>query len=142
MYLSPSGNIRPPSRSLLYAGNMSWSLKCSMIIRSIGKISSVDLRLDVHAISFAGVCESKNTDSTPARGPQHFGARAAAEVVGQVWIADIARQHHAADAQRDQRERALARLRLVEMVLEHLDQLLHDLLVGGFDRLAAAFDLS
>ena len=64
--------------------------------------------------------------------------RGATEAIGQVRIADVSGQHHAADAQGDERRRTLARLRLVQVVLEDLDQLLHDLLVGGLDRLTAA----
>ena len=80
-------------------------------------------------------------DLVPPRGPQHLGVRGATDVVGEVRISDVPRQHHAADAQGDKRERTLARLRLVQVVLEDLDQLLYYLLVSDLDRLPAALDV-
>src|SRR5499427_2356644 len=83
----------------------------------------------------------KDADSGPARGPPHLGMRSAAEVVGQVRIADVPRQHHAADTKGDERERTLARPRTIQVLLEDLDQLLDDLLVGGLDQLTAALNV-
>src|SRR5262245_19444382 len=67
--------------------------------------------------------------------------RTAAELIGQLGIADVPRQHHAADAQGNERERTLVRSRAGQIVLEDLDHLLHDLLVGGLHRLTAAFNI-
>jgi hypothetical protein len=53
---------------------------------------------------------------------------------------DIPRHNHAADTQGNERERTLARARPVELALEDLDQLLHDLLVGGLDDSTAALN--
>src|SRR6476646_4815354 len=76
-------------------------------------------------------------DSIPPRGSQHLGVRSATEAVGQARIADVPRQHHAAYAQGDERERTIARPRLSKVVFKDLDHLLYDLLVG----ISAALDV-
>jgi hypothetical protein len=49
---------------------------------------------------------------SPARGPHHLCVRRATEGIGQVGIADVPRQHHAADAQGDECERPIVPLGL------------------------------
>jgi hypothetical protein len=48
----------------------------------------------------------------PARHPQNLCVRGTTEAIGQVRIADVPRQHHAADAQGDKREGSIVPLRL------------------------------
>src|SRR5262249_46730340 len=50
-----------------------------------------------------------NVDSVPSRSRQHLGVRGATKVVGQIGTADVPRQHHAADAEGDQRASAPSR---------------------------------
>ena len=83
----------------------------------------------------------RNVISVPARDPQHLAVRGATEVVGQIRIAYVPRQHHAADAQGDEGECSIAHPRLVYLVLEDLNHLLCDLPVGGLDCRPTALDV-
>src|SRR5262245_1624966 len=74
------------------------------------------------AITSPSVPACKDANSVPARSPQRLGVRGAAEVFSQIRIADIPRQHHSADAQGSEHERARVRPRPVEVVLEDRDQ--------------------
>jgi hypothetical protein len=63
--------------------------------------------------------------------------RGATEVVGQIRIADVPRQHHAAHAQGNERERTIVRPRSFQVILEHFDHLPYYFLIGGLDLLPA-----